>query len=63
MQALIYAVINGEGITKVVGEVGSGKTMLCRMLEEGLPDNVEIVYMANPSLTPDNLLHSHRLLR
>ncbi len=58
LQALIYAVTNGEGITKVVGEVGSGKTMLCRMLEDGLPDDVEIVYLANPSLTPDNLLHA-----
>jgi len=58
LQALIYAVTNGEGITKVVGEVGSGKTMLCRMLEDGLPDDVEVVYLANPSLTPDNLLHA-----
>ncbi len=58
LQALIYAVTNGEGITKVVGEVGSGKTMLCRMLENGLPDDVEVVYLANPSLTPDNVLHA-----
>lgn len=58
LQALVYAVTNGEGITKVVGEVGSGKTMLCRMLEDSLPDGVEIVYLANPSLTPDNLLHA-----
>ena len=58
LQALIYAVTNGEGITKVVGEVGSGKTMLCRMLEDGLPDDVEVVYLANPSLTPENLLHA-----
>ncbi len=58
LQALIYAVVNGEGITKVVGEVGSGKTMLCRMLEDGVPDDVEVVYLANPSLTPDNLLHA-----
>ena len=58
LQALIYAVTSGEGITKVVGEVGSGKTMLCRMLEDGLPEDVEVVYLANPSLTPDNLLHA-----
>ncbi len=58
LQALIYAITNGEGIVKVVGEVGSGKTMLCRMLEESLPEQVEIVYLANPSLTPDNLLHA-----
>ena len=57
LEALKYAVISGEGIIKVVGEVGSGKTMLCRMLEVELPDNVEVVYIANPSLSPENILH------
>ena len=57
LEALIYAVSSGEGIIKVVGEVGSGKTMLCRMLEIRLADNVDIVYIANPSLSPDNILH------
>ena len=42
----------GEGIVKVVGEVGSGKTMLCRMLQLELPKTVEIVYIANPSVSP-----------
>ena len=58
LEALAYAITNGEGIVKVVGEVGSGKTMLCRMLETELPKNVEIVYLANPSLSPDNVLHA-----
>ena len=58
LDALIYAILNGEGIIKVVGEVGSGKTMLCRMLEKELPDNVEVVYIANPSLSPENILHA-----
>ena len=57
LEALKYAILSGEGIIKVVGEVGSGKTMLCRMLEVELPDNVEIGYIANPSLSPDNILH------
>ncbi len=57
LEALVYAVGNGEGIVKVVGEVGSGKTMLCRMLEQELPDRVEVVYLANPSLAPENILH------
>ncbi|HEX5637700.1 MAG TPA: AAA family ATPase, partial [Gammaproteobacteria bacterium] len=48
---------SGEGIIKVVGEVGSGKTMLCRMLEQELPAHVEVVYIANPSLAPENILH------
>ncbi|MCW8853104.1 MAG: AAA family ATPase [Gammaproteobacteria bacterium] len=57
LEALKYSVISGEGIIKVVGEVGSGKTMLCRMLEVELPDNIEVVYIANPSLSPENILH------
>ena len=57
LEAVKYAIIQGEGIIKVVGEVGSGKTMLCRMLEIKLPDYVEIVYLANPSLSPEKILH------
>ena len=57
LEALLYAIRSGEGIIKVVGEVGSGKTMLCRMLEVKLCDDVDVVYIANPSLSPDNILH------
>lgn len=58
LEALVYAITNGEGIVKVVGEVGSGKTMLCRMLELELPDHVDVVYIANPSLSPEHILHA-----
>lgn len=58
LNALIYAIQNGEGIVKVVGEVGSGKTMLCRMLEEKLPKRIEIVYLVNPHLSPDMILQA-----
>jgi MSHA biogenesis protein MshM len=58
LDALVYAVLHDEGIVKVSGEVGSGKTMLCRVLLERLPETVETVYLANPSLTRDELLHS-----
>jgi len=57
LEALMYAIRSGEGIIKVVGEVGSGKTMLCRMLEVRLSGDVDVVYIANPSLSPDNILH------
>ncbi len=50
LDALLYAVTHGEGIIKVTGEVGSGKTMLCRMLESLLPDNVVVIYLVNPTL-------------
>ena len=56
LEALCYAVAKGEGIVKVVGEVGSGKTMLCRMLERELPDNCDIIYLANPRLNADEIL-------
>lgn len=58
LDALIYAIRQGEGIVKVSGEVGSGKTMLCRMLQERLPAEVETVYLANPSVSPDEILHA-----
>ena len=57
LDALLYAIQSGEGIIKVVGEVGSGKTMLCRMLEVRLSNDVDVIYIANPSLSPDNILH------
>ncbi len=56
LAALAYAVQRGEGIVKVVGEVGSGKTMLCRMLQQVLPEEVEIIYIANPSVSPEDIL-------
>ena len=58
LEALVYAILSGEGIIKVVGEVGTGKTMLCRMLHAELPPNVEVVYLANPSLAPEEIHHA-----
>lgn len=58
LDAITYAILNGEGIVKVVGEVGSGKTMLCRMLQTMLPDRVESIYLANPSVAPEDVLHA-----
>jgi len=58
LEALIYSICEVEGIVKVSGEVGSGKTMLCRMLLEKLPENVESVYLANPSLSREEMLYA-----
>jgi MSHA biogenesis protein MshM len=58
LEALIYAITRGEGIVKVTGEVGSGKTMLCRVLQSRLPPTVETVYLANPSVSADEILHA-----
>ncbi len=56
LDALIYAITQDEGIVKVTGEVGSGKTMLCRMLLEKLPPQVETIYLANPSLSRQEIV-------
>ena len=58
LEALIYAITQGEGIVKVTGEVGSGKTMLCSMLQSRLPEQVVTVYLANPSVSPEEILHA-----
>ena len=58
LDALIYSLNEAEGIIKVSGEVGSGKTMLCRMLLERLPKHVETIYLANPSLSREEMLYA-----
>ncbi|WOV91478.1 MAG: AAA family ATPase [Candidatus Zeuxoniibacter abyssi] len=57
LHALQYAITSGEGIMMVSGEVGSGKTMLLRTLIEKLPDDTEIVYIPNPSLSGNEILY------
>ena len=58
LEALVYAILHDEGIVKVSGEVGSGKTMLCRVLMERLPAHVETIYLATPSLARDEILRA-----
>jgi MSHA biogenesis protein MshM len=58
LDALIYSICEVEGIIKVSGEVGSGKTMLCRMLLEKLPAHIETIYLANPSLSREEMLYA-----
>lgn len=58
LDALVYALGREEGLVKVSGEVGTGKTMLCRMLEDSMPDTVETIYLANPSVEPGEILHA-----
>jgi len=58
LDALIYSISEVEGIIKVSGEVGSGKTMLCRMLLEKLPEHIEAIYVANPSLSREEMLYA-----
>lgn len=56
LSALLVAVELGEGFVKVVGEVGTGKTLLCRRLLARLQDHCVAAYLPNPALTPRALL-------
>lgn len=58
LDALVYSVTEAEGIVKVSGEVGSGKTMLCRMLLERFPKHIDAIYLANPSLSREEMLYA-----
>jgi type II secretory pathway predicted ATPase ExeA len=58
LDALLYAIMHDEGIVKVSGEVGSGKTMLCRVLMERLPPSVDTIYLATPSFARDEILQA-----
>jgi len=58
LEALAYAILHEEGMVKVSGEIGSGKTMLCRMLLERLPGHVETVFLANPSYSREDILYA-----
>ena len=58
LEALIYAISHGEGIIKVVGEVGTGKTMMCRVLMERLPPHVDTIYLSDPTLSREEIVYA-----
>ncbi len=49
------ALDSGEGFIRISGEVGTGKTMLCRTLLKGLRSDEQAVYIPNPHLMPTML--------
>ncbi len=55
LNTMLLALRHSEGFIKIVGEVGTGKTLLCRKLLRGLGDNILTAYIPNPYLTPDEL--------
>jgi len=56
MAHLIYALSQGEGFAEITGEVGTGKTTLCRALLENLDENTESAYIFNPKLDSIQLI-------
>ena len=56
LNTLLVSVRSGEGFIKVVGEVGTGKTLLCRKLLASLEEDFVTAYIPNPYLEPMTLL-------
>lgn len=52
LEAVVYAIQRGEGIIKVTGEVGTGKTMLCRLLVGSLVSKWKVAYLTAPQSNP-----------
>ncbi len=55
---LLHGVSSGGGFILLTGEVGTGKTTLCRCLLQQLPDNVRLAYVLNPRVSPVELLQT-----
>ena len=57
---LLFGVDQGGsgGFVQLTGEVGTGKTTLCRVLLEQLPDNTRVALVLNPQLSPVELLET-----
>ena len=56
LNTLLIAVKNGEGFIKITGEVGTGKTLLCRKFLASLDRDFVSAYIPNPYLEPRTLL-------
>lgn len=55
LRTLEFSITSGEGFIKIVGEVGTGKTLLCRKLIDTLSDEYVTAYIPNPDLTPNEI--------
>ena len=56
LNTLLIAVSSGEGFIKITGEVGTGKTLLCRKFLGTLDAGWVSAYIPNPTLEPRGLL-------
>jgi len=56
LNTLLVALNSGEGFIKITGEVGTGKSLLCRRLLQALPEGSVSAYLPNPYLAPRTLL-------
>jgi MSHA biogenesis protein MshM len=56
LNTLLVAIGNGDGFVKITGEVGAGKTLLCRKLLGTLGPTWVSAYIPNPSFEPKSLM-------
>ena len=55
---LLYGIGSGGGFVLLTGEIGAGKTTVCRCFIEQIPSNCRLAYIFNPKLTVEELLLS-----
>ena len=55
---LLYGVRERGGFVQLTGEVGTGKTTICRYLLSHLPEGVDVALVVNPMLSPEELLET-----
>ena len=53
---LLYGLGEGGGFVQLTGEVGTGKTTICRCLLEQVPGNVDVALVLNPKVTAEELI-------
>lgn len=56
LNTLLIGIDSGEGFIKITGEVGTGKTLLCRRFLATLREDQVVAYLPNPMLEPRMLL-------
>ena len=58
LNVLLVAIQSGDGFIKLTGEVGTGKTLVCRKLLDLLDERFETVYIPNPYMSCNALLRA-----